>query len=354
MLRTNQTTGADTSARLNTIAAAALAFAAALSPALAAPCTNPDALGTSRTLVIDPSDHTRLGSMQYRETLPLGPREVVLSFDDGPLPPYSNRVLDVLAAECVKATYFLVGSMARAHPALVRRIAVEGHTIGTHSQNHPFTFHNMSPARAQREIDGGIASVSAALHGLRPAPFFRIPGLLRASSVEAYLASRGLMTWSADVPSDDWRRISDREIVRRTLARLEAHNGGMVLLHDIRPATALALPKLLRELKARGFRIVHVVPAGGPLVKTATAPGQWTVRVASRKPPVKRAKRTRLAGRNIERLRSAGRRTTLRRLGVVGQQDMARRRASARMAVIADENPGRPRGLFDFSGRVPE
>jgi len=158
----------------------------------------------------------------------------------------------------------------------------------------------MSRARAEREISGGIASVSAALHGLKPAPFFRIPGLLRASSVEAYLASRGLITWSADVPSDDWRRISDTEIVRRTIARLEAHNGGMVLLHDIRPATALALPKLLRELKARGFRIVHVVPAGGPVVTTATAPGQWAVRAASRKPSVKRATRTRLAERRVK------------------------------------------------------
>jgi peptidoglycan/xylan/chitin deacetylase (PgdA/CDA1 family) len=343
-LRTTQTAGAGTSARLNTIAATALAIGAALSPALGAPCTNPDALGTSRTLVIDPSEHTRLGSMQYRETLPLGPREVVLTFDDGPLPPYSSRVLDALAAECVKATYFLVGSMARAHPELVRRIAVDGHTIGTHSQNHPFTFHNMSRARAEREISGGIASVSAALHGLKPAPFFRIPGLLRASSVEAYLASRGLITWSADVPSDDWRRISDTEIVRRTIARLEAHNGGMVLLHDIRPATALALPKLLRELKARGFRIVHVVPAGGPVVTTATAPGQWAVRAASRKPSVKRATRTRLAERRVKTVRSAS----------LWQREAARRRASARMAVIREENPGPRRGLFDFSRRIPE
>ena len=348
-MRTTQTAGADLSARLNIIASTALAIAATLSPALAAPCTNPDALGTSRTLVIDPSEHTRLGSMQYRKTLPLGPREVVLTFDDGPLPPYSSRVLDVLAAECTKATYFLVGSMAKAHPELVRRIAVEGHTIGTHSQNHPFTFHRMSQARAEREIDGGIASVSAALHGLRPAPFFRIPGLLRASSVEAYLASRGLMTWSADVPSDDWRRISDKEIVRRTLARLEAHNGGMVLLHDIRPATALALPKLLRELKVRGFRIVHVVPADGPVAKTATAPSQWAVRAASR-PSVKRAKRTRFAGRSVERLRSAGLRKTSRRHSIVGRE--AARRRAARMAVM--ENPGPVRGLFNFSRRIPE
>jgi hypothetical protein len=201
----------------------------------------------------------------------------------------------------------------------------------------------------RREIDGGIASVSAALHGLRPAPIFRIPGLLRASSVEAYLASRGLMTWSADVPSDDWRRISDKEIVRRTLARLEAHNGGMVLLHDIRPATALALPKLLRELKVRGFRIVHVVPADGPVVKTVTAPSQWAVRAASR-PSVKRAKRTRLARRGVERLRSAGLKKTSRRHSIVGRE--AARRRAARMAVM--ENPGPVRGLFNFSRRIPE
>jgi len=353
-LRTTQTASAGPSARLYTIAAVTLTVGAALSPALGAPCANPDALGISRTLVIDASEHTRLGSMQYRETLPLAPREVVLTFDDGPLPPYSSRVLDVLASECVKATYFLVGSMARAHPELVRRIAVEGHTIGTHSQNHPFTFHRMGRARAEREIDGGIASVSAALHGLKPAPFFRIPGLLRASSVESYLASRGLMTWSADVPSDDWRRISDKEIVRRTLARLEAHNGGMVLLHDIRPATALALPKLLRELKVRGFRIVHVVPAGGPVVTTATAPGQWAVRTASRTPSVKRAKRTHLAGGRVERPRGARPKAKSRGHSILWQREAARRRASARMAVIREEDPGPPRGLFDFSRRIPE
>jgi peptidoglycan/xylan/chitin deacetylase (PgdA/CDA1 family) len=264
--------------------AAMLALLAATSPTLAASCANPNALGTSRTLAIDPAEHIRLGSMQYRETLPLGTREVVLTFDDGPLPPYSSRILDVLAAECVKATYFMVGSMAKAHPRLVQRIAAAGHTIGTHSQNHPLTFNKMPLPRAKREINDGVASVSAALGGRQPAPFFRIPGLRRASPVEFYLATQGLMTWSADVPSDDWRRISADEIVRRTLARLEAQGKGMVLLHDIHPATALALPKLLRELKARDFRIVHVVPANGVQVKTATLPHQWQVRAAHRAP----------------------------------------------------------------------
>src|SRR5262249_40524154 len=87
------------------------------SAAIAAECPgNPNALGTSRTIAVDPTEHARIGSMQYRETLPLEEGEVVLTFDDGPLPPYTNRILDILASECVKATYFLVGRMAQAHP----------------------------------------------------------------------------------------------------------------------------------------------------------------------------------------------------------------------------------------------
>jgi peptidoglycan/xylan/chitin deacetylase (PgdA/CDA1 family) len=232
--------------------------------ALAGNCPgNPDALGVSRTLVVDPAQYARVGTMQYSKTLALEDREVVLTFDDGPLPPYTNAILDTLAAECVKATYFIVGRMARAYPAAIRRVAAEGHTIGTHSQNHPFTFHTMTEAMAQREIEQGIASTATALDGAtKVAPFFRIPGLLRANPVEHYLASRGIATWSADFPADDWmRKVNDKEIVRRALARLEAKGKGILLLHDIHPATVMALPNLLRALKTRGYRIVHVVPS---------------------------------------------------------------------------------------------
>src|SRR5262245_12027841 len=121
------------------IAAIAYAFAlcATGSSAFAGECANPNALGTSRTLVIDNTTHTKLGGLQYHETLPLNDHEVVLTFDDGPLGPYSSRVLDVLASECVKATYFLVGTMAKSQPDLVKRILREGHTVGTHSRSHP-------------------------------------------------------------------------------------------------------------------------------------------------------------------------------------------------------------------------
>src|ERR1700687_2172524 len=121
---------------------------------------NPDALGTSRTIVVDPTEHPRVGTMQYRETLPLQDHEVVLTFDDGPLPPRSTKVLEILASECVKATFFLVGRMARSFPDLVRRIHDAGHTIGTHSESHPLSFNRMSVQRAEQEINDGIASVT--------------------------------------------------------------------------------------------------------------------------------------------------------------------------------------------------
>ena len=237
---------------------------------------NPQALGTSRTIVVDPREHARIGGMNYAETLPLADREVVLTFDDGPLPPYSNRILDILAAECVRAIYFIVGRMANAFPDLVRRAHSEGHTIGTHSMSHPFPFRGQGLERSKAQIEDGIEATGAALGGVAAvAPFFRFPGLGRTDAVEDYLASRGLMAWSADIPGDDWRRIKAQEIIRRTITRLEAKGRGIVLLHDIQPATALALPGLLAELKARGFRVVHVEPATADQPKTATVREDW-------------------------------------------------------------------------------
>jgi len=233
-------------------------------PASAETCPgNPDALGTSRVLTINPGEFTLLGTIQYKQTLPLNDHEVVLTFDDGPLPPYTDHVLAALAAECVKATYFMVGSMAHAYPDAVRRVYSEGHTIGTHSQHHPYTFASMSPDSAAREINEGFASVGAALGDPKAvAPFFRFPGLMRAASVEKYLAARSIMTWSADLDADDWHKIGAAEVLHRAVSRLEAKGRGMLLLHDIQPATALMLPTLLRELKRRGYRVVQVVPAG--------------------------------------------------------------------------------------------
>ncbi len=192
----------------------------------------PGALGVSRTITVDPDEHPRVGSMQYGETLPLNDREVVLTFDDGPLPPYTNRILDTLASECVKATFFMVGRMVRGYPAVVRRVYNEGHTVANHSQSHPFTFHRMTVDQAAREIEDGFASLQAALGDRKAvAPFFRIPGLLRQNSVEQYLAAHGDMTWSVDFLADDWTHINNREVARR--------EAGLQLVLAFRPIWAI-------------------------------------------------------------------------------------------------------------------
>ena len=250
--------------------------------AVAAECP-PGALGVARTIVVDPREHARIGAMQYNETLPLNDREVVLTFDDGPVPRHTGSVLETLASECTKATFFMVGQMVNSYPAMVRRVHDEGHTIANHSQTHPFTFSRMSVPQAAPQIEGGFASLRAALGDPDAvAPFFRIPGLLRQDSVEQYLAAHGVMTWSVDVVADDWTHINAAEIARRAVSRLEARGKGVLLLHDIHEKTAVALPEILKELKARGFKIVHVVPAAPDRPKTATTPEQWAAHVPER------------------------------------------------------------------------
>jgi peptidoglycan/xylan/chitin deacetylase (PgdA/CDA1 family) len=235
---------------------------------------HPDALGTSRVLGLDPAQYPRIGRMQYPDSLPLGDKEVVLTFDDGPLPPYSNEILDILASQCVKATYFLVGEMARAFPATVRRIYEEGHTIGTHSEDHPTRFGQLPVGKIRREIDWGISDVSAAMGDAKYlAPFFRIPSLARSDIAESELAARGLTVFSSDTVADDWHHhITPSQIIALAMRRLEARGKGILLLHDIHPTTVAALPGLLKQLKESGFHIVQVVPAASYEIAMATKP----------------------------------------------------------------------------------
>jgi peptidoglycan/xylan/chitin deacetylase (PgdA/CDA1 family) len=225
---------------------------------------HPDALGTSRVLTISPDDFARIGLIQYKQTLPLNDHEVVLTFDDGPLPPYSDIILDALDAQCVKATYFMVGEMAHAYPSIVRRIYNAGHTIGTHTQHHPFAMQRLSMPRVEREVDDGIASVDVALGDPKAlSPFFRIPGLGRTSAIDHFLESKQLVTWSADIDTNDWwRGTTPSQLIKRTMKRLNEKGRGILLMHDIHPATAMALPTLLKELKEQGYHVVQVVAKG--------------------------------------------------------------------------------------------
>ncbi|SFJ67292.1 polysaccharide deacetylase family protein [Bradyrhizobium sp. Gha] len=258
--------------------------------AFAADCPgHPDALGTSRTLVVDPREHPRIGTMQYRETLPLKDHEVVLTFDDGPLPKYSNQVLQILADECIKATFFIIGQQAKANPEGVRKLVAAGHTVGTHTMTHPLTMNRMPIEKAEAEINGGIEWTTAAMTDpSKLAPFFRIPGLMRADAVENLLISRGIQVWSADFPADDWHHISPDRVYQLAIQRLEAKGKGILLLHDIQARTVAALPKIIRDLKARGYRIVHVVPATADRPATPTTPVEWLLHPPTETTPIAR------------------------------------------------------------------
>jgi peptidoglycan/xylan/chitin deacetylase (PgdA/CDA1 family) len=237
-----------------------LALALMSSAASAQDCPgNPQAIGTGRVIAVDPAILPRVGTIQYPQSLPLRDHEVVLTFDDGPAPPSTNEVLDALAAQCVQANFFIVGERAKAAPELVRRAYQEGHTIGTHSQTHP-NLAELPLADAEKEIQDGFDATNAALGRQKnAAPFFRAPYLATTPALEQYLSEHDVMLWSIDVDPEDWQPLSPDEVVERILSQLEKKHSGIVLMHDVQPHTAAAVPKLLSQLKSRGYSIAHVV-----------------------------------------------------------------------------------------------
>lgn len=230
-------------------------------PVDAATCSA-DRLGTSRVLEV-PFSQGPVGRASYRQTLPLEPGEVVLTFDDGPMPRRTPAVLEALRAECVKATFFVVGTMVAEFPDILRRTAADGHTIATHTWSHAYLNRQRSHAVQRDQINGGLVAARAVLGRADPAlsPFFRYPGLGHTRALDGYVAAQRLIPFSIDVDGDDWRRITPEQVVERVMSRLDARGKGIVLLHDIQPRTVAILPELLRRLKAKNYRIVHVVPA---------------------------------------------------------------------------------------------
>lgn len=245
----------------------AIAFVAAMVPfsAAVASCPgNPDALGTERVLAVGAKTTPRVGRKQFPQTLPLNDKELVLTFDDGPWPGTTPKVLDALKHECVRATFFLLGRNVAAAPGIVRREAAEGHSIGHHSYSHPL-LGRMTPAKAEAEIDRGIAADELALHGKRSnrptTPFFRFPGFVSNRALLDRMSERGIVVFGADVWASDWLPMAPGSELELILARIEQAGRGIVLFHDTKKQTAQMLPAFLRALKQRGFRVVHVVPA---------------------------------------------------------------------------------------------
>ena len=229
-----------------------------ISPAMACDATH-ERLGVARVVEIDATGGPLFGrlSNQPREKRFLAPGEVVLTFDDGPMPGVTRAILDILDQFCTKATFFAVGQMAVAYPVGVREIVRRGHTLGTHTWSHPINLRRLAPARARDQIESGFAAVALAA-GAPIAPFFRFFGLNDSRELLDHLASRDIAAFTVDVVSNDSYIVSPERLIARTLSHIEAENGGIVLFHDIKPQTARALPTILAQMKARGFSVVHM------------------------------------------------------------------------------------------------
>jgi len=237
-------------------------------------CNNPNALGIARTVEVDTTSGPAFGSEQYKANDFLLLKEIVLTFDDGPSPHNTRAVLDALAQHCTKAIFFPVGKHALWHPEVLKEVAAAGHTIGGHTWSHANLASKMSwPKRdahkgkpepsmnsgAIEEIEKGFSAIKLAT-GEAPAPFFRFPYLQAPKEAMEYMATRKIAVFSHDLDSFDFRKGSPEDVIKSVLGKLERKGKGIILMHDLKQHTAAALPQLLSELKAQGYKVVHMRP----------------------------------------------------------------------------------------------
>jgi peptidoglycan/xylan/chitin deacetylase (PgdA/CDA1 family) len=232
---------------------------AAPAGAAAAPkkCANPDALGVARTVQIDTTGAPGFGFEHFKAYDFLKNKEVVLTFDDGPWPNSTAAVLDALAAQCVKATFFPIGKHAMWFPNILKQVAEAGHTIGSHTFSHVDLSRKKTTEEGIEEIEKGISAVHFAVAN-NTSPLFRFPALKHPPELLEYLAKRNVGVFSTDMDSFDFKMRKPEQVIKSVMTKLKKHGKGIVLLHDFQAHTSQAVPDLLKELKAEGYKIVHV------------------------------------------------------------------------------------------------
>jgi len=223
-----------------------------------APCQTPGALGVGRVVEIDTSGGPGFGFQHFKAYDFLNAGEVVLTFDDGPWPGNTPAVLAALAAQCTKATFFSIGKHAVWHPEILKQVAAAGHTVGSHTWSHA-DLSKKTPDEGKEEIEKGISGVRAALGG-PIAPFFRFPTLRQTPEMVSYLEGRNIAMFSTDVDSFDFKIHKEDQLITSVMSKLKKQGKGIILVHDFQHGTAQALPQLLADLKAGGFKIVHLRP----------------------------------------------------------------------------------------------
>jgi peptidoglycan-N-acetylglucosamine deacetylase len=204
-----------------------------------------------------------------------GTRSVALTFDDGPDPTDTPKLLDILREKGVKATFFVIGKRADQHPEVVRRAWDEGHLIANHTWSHYPLFCFLTPRRLRAEIDRGSESIRR-ICGFRPR-LFRSPVGLRHPLLAPYLEDAGLEYISWSIRTRDTLTGNSSLLARRILSK--AASGDIILLHDRLPGGTAAmlevLPRVIDELREHGFQFVLAGPredADGTLLPAPCEP----------------------------------------------------------------------------------
>jgi peptidoglycan/xylan/chitin deacetylase (PgdA/CDA1 family) len=222
-------------------------------------CDDPNALGVGRTVEIDTTGGPGFGFEHFRQHDFLRDKEVVLTFDDGPWVT-TPLVLKALAAECVRATFFAIGKHATYYPEILRQVAKAGHSVGSHTWSHQ-DLSKKTFDEAKAEIEKAVSAVKWALEDQgEAAPFFRFPALKHPPELVTYLGERNIAIFSTDMDSFDFKMRKPEQVIHSIMTKLQKHGKGIVLMHDFQQATAHAVPQLLAQLKAGGYKIVHMKP----------------------------------------------------------------------------------------------
>jgi peptidoglycan/xylan/chitin deacetylase (PgdA/CDA1 family) len=229
------------------------------------PCDKPGGMGLSRIVEIDTTGGPGFGTQHFTQYDFLRDKEVVLTFDDGPWPVTTPAVLKALADECLKATFFEIGKHATWHPAITKQVIEAGMTVGTHTWSHKDLARKPYATdldQAEQEIEMGNSAVHMAAGSAPVAPFFRFPYLQHPPQILSYLGERNIAVFSTDIDSRDFRMHNPEDVIKSVMSQLDKRGRGIILLHDFKRHTAEAMPELLRQLKAGGYKVVHVVAKG--------------------------------------------------------------------------------------------
>jgi peptidoglycan/xylan/chitin deacetylase (PgdA/CDA1 family) len=229
------------------------------------PCDKPGGMGLARIVEIDTTGGPGFGFEHFKQYDFLRDKEIILTFDDGPWPGNTPAVLKALADECLKATFFEIGEHATWHPEITKQVIDAGMTVGTHTWSHKDLARNpyaKDLEKAEQEIEMGNSAVHMAAAGAPIAPFFRFPDLQHPPQLLEYLAQRNIGIFSTDIDSRDFKLHKPDQLIKSVMSQLEKRGKGMLLMHDFKKNTAETLPELLHQLKAAGYKVVHMVPKG--------------------------------------------------------------------------------------------